>query len=206
MTAERRFNAAIFDLGGVLIDWNPRYLYAKLFPGDEEAMERFLAEVTTGAWNSQMDAGRPFADAIAELQLEHPHEAELIGAYFERWPEMLGGVNAETAAIIGELRERGLNLFALSDWSAETFPKTREWAAELALFDDIQISGEARLTKADPGAFELALRRFAVTPQETFFVDDVAPNVEAARRAGLTAIEFTDAPALRATLNEMGVL
>ena len=107
------FNAAIFDLGGVFIDWNPRYLYRSLFPGDEEGMERFLSEVTTGPWNRQMDAGKPFAEAVAELQREHPDQAELIAAYWDRWPEMLGKVNLETAAIVRDLRSRGLRVFAL---------------------------------------------------------------------------------------------
>src|SRR3954453_20434987 len=141
--------AAIFDLGGVFIDWNPRHLYRKLFAGDEAAMEKFLAEVTTGDWNLGMDVGRPFSEAVAELQREHPEQADLIAAYHERWPEMLGEVNRETAQIVRDLRDRGLSVYALSNWSAETFPHARRAARELELFDDILISGEIRVTKPD---------------------------------------------------------
>ena len=206
MSESGHFNAAIFDLGGVFIDWNPRYLYRSLFPGDEAGMERFLSEVTSGAWNRQMDAGKPFAEAIEELQREHPDKAELIAAYWDRWPEMLGKVNHETAAIVRDLRRRGLRVFALSDWSAETFPHAKRVAKELALFEDIQISGEALLTKPDRRAFELAARRFRVDPTRTVFVDDIADNVDAAREVGFTAIRFTTAAELRDRLTEFKVL
>src|SRR4051794_36022492 len=185
--------AAIFDLGGVFIDWNPRYLYRKLFGDDEAGMETFLTDVTSGEWNLRMDAGRPFAEAVAELQREHPEQADLIAAYHERWPEMLGEVNQDTAQIVRDLRARGLRVYALSNWSAETFPHARRVAKELELFDDILISGEMRLIKPDPRAFAHAAERFGVDPAATFFVDDVATNVAAARTAGFTAIQFTDA-------------
>ena len=203
---ERQFTAAIFDLGGVLIDWNPRHLYRKLFPGDDQGMEQFLAEVTTPAWNSKQDAGRPFVEAIAELQEAHPDKAGLIAAYLERWPETIGGVNAATADIIRDLKARSLRVFALSDWSAETFPKARTLVAELALFDDILTSGEARMTKPNPAIFKLALQRFRLRATESFFVDDVQANVDGARAAGMTAFLFTDAAALRGTLDRIGVL
>ncbi|HEY7025739.1 MAG TPA: HAD family phosphatase [Candidatus Limnocylindrales bacterium] len=206
MRESRHFKAAILDLGGVFIDWNPRHLYRSLFPDDEAGMERFLAQVTTAAWNHELDAGRPFAEAIAELQREHPDKADLIAAYRDRWPEMLGEVNLETAAIVRDLRSRGLRVFALSNWSAETFPHARAVAQELALFDDIQISGEARITKPDPRAFELAVTRFKVDPRETLFVDDMQANVDAAAVLGFTGIRFTSATALRDTLARLGVL
>src|SRR3954453_10890091 len=198
--------AAIFDLGGVFIDWNSCHLYRKLFAGDEAAMEKFLAEVTTGDWNLRMDAGRPFAVAVAELQREHPEQADLIAAYHERWPEMLGEVNQDTAQIVRDLQARGLRVYALSNWSAETFPHARLVAKELELFDDILISGEMRLIKPDPRAFAYAAGRFGVDPAATFFVDDVAANVDAARTAGFTAIQFTDAAELRSELVRRGVL
>ena len=204
--AEKTFTAAIFDLGGVFIDWNPRYLYRALFPDDVLGMERFLAHVTTAAWNRQMDAGKPFAQAIAELQREHPDDAHLIAAYWDRWPEMLGEVNQDTATIVREVRERGLRVFALTDWSAETFHHARQLAPELALFEDIQVSGEEKLTKPDPRTFARAAERFGVDPRTTFFTDDVSANVEGARKAGFTAIQFTGAEALRATLRDLRVL
>jgi 2-haloacid dehalogenase len=200
------YTAAIFDLGGVFIDWNPRYLYRKLFADDEAAMEKFLGEVTTSAWNLQMDAGKTFAEAVAELQREHPDQTDLIAAYHERWPEMLGEVNADTAQIVRELCRRGLHVYALSNWSAETFPYARDVARELELFDDILISGEMRLTKPDARAFAHAAERFGVDPATTFFVDDVAANVAAARDAGFTGFLFSTAADLRADLTELGIL
>jgi 2-haloacid dehalogenase len=199
------YTAAIFDLGGVLIDWNPRHLYRKLFH-DEAQMERFLAEVTTAEWNGELDAGRSFAEAIADLQRSHPDRAELIAAYWERWPEMLGDVNRDTAEIVRELKARGVRVFALSEWSAETFHHARAYAHDLSLFEDIQISGEVGMTKADPRAFALAARRFDVTPATTVFIDDVAANVESARNAGFTGIRFTTANGLREELTKLGLL
>jgi len=199
------YTAAIFDLGGVFIDWNPRNLYRQLFD-DEVAMETFLAEVTTSDWNRDLDGGRSFAEAIAALQLEHPEHADLIAAYWDRWPEMLGDVNAGTVAIVRELRGRGVRVYALSDWSAETFPLAKDVAGDLAVFEDVQISGEVGMTKADPRAFELATRRFRVDPGRTVFIDDVTANVESARRAGFTAIQFTSAEQLRDELTQLGLL
>jgi 2-haloacid dehalogenase len=201
-----RFSAGIFDLGGVLIDWDPRHLYRKFFPGDEAGMERFLAETVSPAWNREMDSGRSFQEAINELKAEHPDEAEMIQAYRDRWLEMLGEVDAGTTQILRDLRRRGLRLYALSNWSAETFTIAREMIAELALFDDILVSGEARLLKPDPELFEMACRRFAVEPEQAFFVDDIALNVEGARSVGLTAIQFTDPASLRRELEQLQVL
>jgi len=206
MSGHKRLRAGIFDLGGVLIDWNPRHLYRKLFPADETGMERFLAEVTTSQWNRQMDAGRPFAEAIAELEQIHPEQSGLIRSYFQRWPEMLGDVDAETAAVVRDVKARGLRVFALSDWSAETFDMAHDRVPELSLFDDIVISGRMGMTKPDSRLFALACERFAVEPTEAFFVDDLPGNVEGAQRFGLTGIEFSSADQVRARLVELGVL
>lgn len=206
MNHASRFGAAIFDLGGVLIDWNPRHVYRKLFAGDEPGMERFLAETVSMEWNREIDRGRSFQEAIDELKTKHPDRADLIQAYKDRWPEMLGAVDAGTAQIIRDVRERGLGVFALSNWSAETFATGRTMVAEFALFDDILISGDARLLKPDRAIYELACRRFGVAPTQTFFVDDIAANVEGARAVGLTAIQFTDSASLRTALHDLGVL
>lgn len=200
------YTSVIFDLGGVLIDWNPRYLYRRFFVDDEPGLERFLAEVTTSEWNRGLDGGRSFAEAIADLQQQHPHRAELIAMYWDRWPEMLGGVNDATAAVVRELKKRGVPVFALSDWSAETFPLAKSVVPELDLFDDIQISGEAGMTKIDPRAFALAIERFKIDPARTVFIDDAPVNIDNARAAGLTAIRFTGADQLRSELTRLGML
>lgn len=168
-------------------------------------MERFLAEVTTPAWNHELDAGRSFAEAIADLQRAHPEQADLIAAYWDRWHEMVGAVNGDTAQIVRELRELGLHVYALSNWSAETYPRTLPLAPQLGLFEDVLLSGEAKVAKPDPRAFELAIERFRVDPARTVYVDDIPANVEAGRRAGLTALLFTDATTLRAALRDLGI-
>ena len=206
MAAPHRFAAGIFDLGGVLIDWDPRYLYRKLFPDDEDAMESFLAEVTTQAWNQQMDAGRAWHEAIAELKQLHPEKADLIQAYWDRWPEMLGEVDSDVAQIIRDVRDAGLRVYAISNWSAETFSIAQAIVPELSLFDDRVISGEEQLIKPDPEIFLLACRRFGVSPGEAFFVDDFPENVEAARTVGMTALQFTGAADLRQALEKLSVL
>src|SRR6201996_7873495 len=111
---------AVFDLGGVLVDWNPRYLYRKLFPGDDAAMEHFLANVCTDAWNVQQDAGRSLADAYAALAGDHPDKKHLIEAWGARFDEMMSGAIEDSVAILAELRARRTPLYALSNWSAET--------------------------------------------------------------------------------------
>jgi 2-haloacid dehalogenase len=198
--------AIVFDLGGVLIDWDPRYLYRSLFPGDETGMERFLAEVTTPDWNSEQDAGRPWAEAVDLLAAEHPHHRELIEAYWRRWPETLGDALDGTVAILDELRGTGVRLFALSNWSGETFPLARPRYPFLNWFDGIVISGDEGVAKPDARVFHVLLDRHGLVPAETVFIDDAPANVEAAAALGMRAIRFTGADALRDELAELGVL
>jgi 2-haloacid dehalogenase len=197
--------AIVFDLGGVLIDWNPRYLYRKLFNGDEAGMERFLSEICTPAWNGQQDAGRPFAEAVAELSARHPQHRELIEAYHRRWNEMLGGAIEGTVEILEALHARQHYLCALSNWSAETFPIARDCFSFLNRFRTIVLSGEERLIKPAPAIFEVLLRRIGRTAEECLFIDDVPANTEVARRLGMRAIEFVSPRDLRLRLREHGI-
>jgi 2-haloacid dehalogenase len=200
-----RITAVVFDLGGVLIDWNPRFLYRKLFDGDEAAMERFLAEVCTLEWNGELDAGRPFAEGVAELAALHPDQADLIRAYHSRWEEMLGDGFPETVAIMREVKTAGLRTFALSNWSAETFPVTRPRYPFLAEFDGILISGEAGVRKPDEAIFRQFLTRFGLAPEATVFIDDWDLNIETAARLGMITIQFVDAATLRSDLRRLGL-
>lgn len=201
-----RPTAVVFDLGGVLIDWDPRYLYRSMFDGDEAAMDRFLAEVTTPHWNRQQDAGRPWAEAVESLSREHPERRELIYAFWLRWTETLGEAIDPTVEILGELRSAGLRLFALSNWSAETFPLARPRYPFLEWFEGIVVSGEVRLVKPDPGIFRHLLERYGLDPASTVFIDDSEANVRAARRLGMTGIHFKDAQGLRRDLTALGLL
>jgi len=195
----------VFDLGAVLIDWNPRYLYRGLID-DPDEMERFLAEVTTSAWNHEQDRGRRWADAVAELTERHPAHAELIRAYHERWPEMLGDAIHETVAILAELRDAGIALYALTNWSSETWPVAIERFPFLAWFRGIVVSGHVGAAKPEPAAFQALIERHGVAPGDSVFIDDQPANVKAAERLGFTAIRYTDPAALRAELEDRGLL
>lgn len=197
-------SVAVFDLGGVLVDWNPRYLYRKLFAGDEGAMEHFLANVCTPSWNAQQDAGRPFAEACASLKLEHPSQAQLIDAWFERQAEMLAGPIAGTVEILADLRARGVSLYALSNWSAETFPIAWERFEFLRWFQGILLSAQVRLIKPDPQIFKAFFETFAVDPVQAAYIDDMRINVEAATALGMHGILFTTPAALRRELVKLG--
>ena len=202
---EARFDTVVFDLGGVLIDWNPRYLYRQLFD-DEAAMERFLAEVCTPQWNEQQDAGRPWREAVAVLSAQYPQHAALIDAYHTRWPEMLGGAMAPSVAVLDELRARGVRLYALTNWSQETFPLAWERFDFLRGFEGIVVSGSEGLIKPDPAIFQLTIDRFGLVPARTVYIDDSPRNVAAAAAMGMHALHFHDAHALRAALVHGGLL
>ena len=197
---------AVFDLGGVLIDWDPRHLYRKLFNGDTPAMEEFLATVCTQSWNEQQDAGRPFADACASLKLVHPHKAQLIDAWFLRYDEMLAGPISGSVDILTKLNSLRVPLYALSNWSAETFPAALKRFEFLQWFRGVMLSGEAKLLKPDPRIFKLFLEIFAIDPALTVYIDDHGPNVEAAMALGMHGILFTGAAALRTELIGLGLL
>jgi 2-haloacid dehalogenase len=151
--AEPKRDCVVFDLGGVLIDWDPRHLYRKLFAEDEAAMEHFLATVCTHEWNRCQDAGRSFAEGARLLKAEHPDQAELIDAYAVRFDEMMPGPIAGSVEILAELKERGTPLYGLTNFSAETYPPTFERFALLRWFDGILVSGEVQLIKPDPRIF-----------------------------------------------------
>jgi len=195
----------LFDLGGVLIDWNPRHLYRRMF-SDEAAMEQFLATVCTQTWNEEQDAGRPFHETVELLVARHPQHAREIRAYDLRWGEMMRDGIEESVAILGELRVGGVPLFALTNWSAEKFPLARDRFAFLAWFDGILVSGEEKLKKPDPRIFQLAVRRFGLDPTRTLYVDDAEKNIAAAARLGFKTHHFVEAEALRKRLIACGLL
>jgi 2-haloacid dehalogenase len=195
--AKTRRSIVVFDLGGVLIDWDPRHLYRKLFAGDETAMENFLATVCTHEWNRRQDAGRSFAEGARLLKAEHPNKAELIDAYGARFHEMMSGPIAGSVEILAELRARGTPLYLLSNFSAETFPPAFERFDFLRWFRGMVISGEVGVIKPDLRIYEIMLARFAIDPYRAVYIDDVAVNAEAAAGMGIHGIHFTTPAALR---------
>lgn len=197
-------DTVVFDLGGVLVDWDPRYLYRTLFD-DEAAMERFLAEVCTPEWNLAQDAGRPWAEAVAVLSAQHPQHAEHIAAYRTRWLDTLRGPIQPTVDLLGELREQGVRLYALTNWSQETFPLARERFDFLGWFEGIVVSGEEQLIKPDPEIFQRLIQRYAIEPARTLYIDDSLRNVAAAEALGMHGWHFQGADALRARMRALGL-
>ena len=196
----------MFDLGGVLLDWNPRHLYRKLFPGDETAMEQFLANVCTTEWNQRQDAGRSFADAARELLPHHAEKLELIEAFGKRFDEMIAGAIQGSVDLLRELKERDVPLYAITNWSAETFPPQRARFPFLAWFDGIVVSGMEGVIKPDPRIFHVLFERYGVDPRASVFIDDVAGNATAAEALGIRGIHFRSPEQLRLELVAVGLL
>lgn len=197
-------SALLFDLGGVLIRWDPRRLFRGLFPGDPAAMEQFLATVCTPAWNAAQDGGRSIAEGVAVLTAAHPAHATHIAAYYDRWEEMLGGEIAENVALVQQIAATGRPMFAITDWSAETFPIARRRYAVLDLFHGIVVSGEERCLKPSAEIFAVARRRFGLVPAETTFIDDSRENYHGARRLGYDGVHYRTPVQLRAELATRG--
>jgi 2-haloacid dehalogenase len=195
----------VFDLGMVLIDWDPRHLYRKIFENEAE-MEWFLAHVCTGAWNLEQDRGRPWPEAISEAMARHPDYAKHIHLFRERWMEMVPGAIPGSVAILEELHGKGRPLYALTNWAGDTFRETRARFPFLNLFRDIVVSGDERLIKPDPAIFEILTRRNGLNPEQCLFIDDSLKNVRGAEEAGWHGVHFTSPESLRANLAARGLL
>lgn len=201
-----RPDCVVFDLGGVLVEWDPRHLYRRLLP-DDEAVEAFLAEIGFDEWNHAMDAGEgTWSEAVAALAARHPHHRELIAAYPARFLETLAGAIDGSVTLLGELHRRGTRLVALTNWAAETFAMARGEMPFLDQFEAVVVSGEERVAKPDPAVFDLVVRRFGLDPTRTLLVDDRMVNVEAAAAAGWQAVRFTGPEQLRGDLTRLGLL
>jgi len=196
----------VFDFGGVLLDWNPRHLYRKLFNGDSVAMENFLAEISFVEWNLEQDKGRPFAKGIAELSQRFPHYAAFINAYDERWEESIAGPIPDTVEILHLLKQKGHALFGLSNWSSETFNRIRSKYDFLHWFDWIVISGEIKLAKPDPGIYNILLDRANESAEKCLFIDDSEVNITAAKELGFMTIHFKSPQQLKRDLSRRGLL
>ena len=195
----------VFDIGGVLLDWDPRYLYRKLFD-DETAMETFLSTVCTPAWNRRLDGGMTFDQGVDELVARFPDQADMITAYRDRWEEMIPAALDDTVALFEELADAGHTLYAITNFAAETFLKARAMFPFLNRFDDIVVSGEVRALKPEPDIYRTLLDRNGLIAGDCLFIDDVQENVDGALAVGMQAVQFTDAGALRAELGRHGML
>jgi 2-haloacid dehalogenase len=196
----------IFDLGGVLIDWNPAYVFDKLIE-DETKRKQFFAEICTSEWNEEQDAGRSLKEATQLLVEKHPEWQESIEAFYGRWEEMLGGPIHETVEIFRRLKESGkYKFYALTNWSAELFPIALQKYDFLHWFDGRLVSGEEKTRKPSPQFYQLLLDRFNINKEEAIFIDDNLRNAKAAEALGIPTIRFESPAQLHAELAKRGIL
>jgi len=195
----------IFDLGGVLIDWNPEYVFREVIP-DPERRQYFFDHICTHDWNVEQDAGRRISVATQLLVDQHPEWESEIRAFYGRWEEMLGGPIPDTVELLRELRDRGEHrLLALTNWSNETFPVALERYDFLQWFEGIVVSGDEQTRKPFPDIYQTLLSRYEVDPAQAVFIDDAIKNVEGAENVGIRGIHFKNAAELRQIFLEWNV-
>jgi 2-haloacid dehalogenase len=197
-------SAVVFDLGGVLIDWNPRYLYRQLF-GDPGEMEDFLARICTDDWHRAHDLGADITASCQRLAALHPGYRDAIMAWASRGEEMAAGQFDETVDVLSSVKAAGVPCYALSNMEPEAFSIRRARFAFMTWFDGQVISGQEGVAKPDPRIFEILLSRYALVPSATVFVDDVQRNVDAAHALGINAVRYTGAGQLRRDLRGFGI-
>jgi 2-haloacid dehalogenase len=200
-----RIDSVVFDVGGVLLDWDPEYLYRQLIADDDER-RWFLTEVCSPEWNAAQDAGRTWADATFEVSARFPEHTALIDAYAERWEEMVSGPIAGSVAVLEDLREAGVPNYALTNFSAEKWEVAKDRWGFLEGFDGEVVSGVVGVTKPDPEIYRILLDRYRLEPARTFYTDDLVSNVESARQSGIASELFVDASTMRRQLIDLGVL
>ena len=201
---EQRQTIPVFDIGNVLIRWDPRSLYRKLIPDDRER-EDFLTRICPGEWNLEMDGGKPFAQAIAERIALFPEKADLIRAFDERWLETVDGAIEESVAILEELRGLRIPTYAITNFSREKFAVARQHYPFLGCFDGIVVSAHERMVKPDRRIYELLCSRHGLAAPDCLFIDDSAPNVAGALAVGMRGHQFTAPKRLRAELKAAGL-
>jgi 2-haloacid dehalogenase len=200
----QQVTTVVFDLGGVLIDWNPRYLYRQLF-ADRGEMEDFLARICTAGWHHAHDLGEDVRQSCERLARQHPGYRDMIMAWAERNEEMIRGQFDETVAVLAALKKSGLRCLALSNMEPAAFTARQSRFAFMGWFDGCVISGIEGVAKPDRRIFDILLRRYQLEPSATVFVDDLADNVTVARQLGLLAVRYTSAGRLRHQLRSLGL-
>ncbi|MBV9536127.1 MAG: HAD family phosphatase [Solirubrobacterales bacterium] len=205
MNGSSPIEAVVFDVGGVLLDWDPRHLYRKVFD-DQRAMEEFLAEVCTLEWHAQHDRGAPIEESCSELVATHPEHADPIWAWARRSEEMIAGPIDETVTIVRELKDTGLACYLLTNMETHTWPLRLARFPFLGWFDGAVVSGFEGVAKPDLEIFERLLARFALVPQRTVFIDDSPANIDAARQLAIQAIHFRSPAQLRESLADIGLV
>lgn len=201
-----RIDTIIFDLGGVLLDWNPAYVYREVFNGDEEKVDWFLNTICTHDWNVEQDAGRTILEATETLTSQYPQYEDWIRIFYDRWEDMLGGEIKDTVVLLNKLKKANNHrLYALTNWSAETFPVAFKRYDFLQHFEGILVSGSEKTRKPFPKIYEIILDRYQINPTSSVFIDDNYENVAAAESFGIRGIQFQNAQQLAKELITLGV-
>jgi len=195
----------IFDFGGVLVDWNPRYLFKDIF-NDDEKMEHFLANICTDSWNIQQDAGRTLADGTRILQEKFPEESEMIQQFYDGWEVMLKDQIPENTKLLSQFDREKFRLWGLTNWSGETFPIALERFDFFKEFEGIVVSGDEKMIKPNEDIYLLLLERYSLKAEESIFIDDNYNNIIAANTLGFQTIHFTENVNLEKRLQELGLL
>jgi 2-haloacid dehalogenase len=200
-----KYNTVVFDFGGVLIDWDRRYLYKKVFE-DEEEMEWFLRNVCSDGWNNLQDEGIPFSESIPELQMEFPEYCDKIAMYESRWSEMVGGEISGSVEILREIQAKNFLVYGLTNWGADTFPIVLKQFEFLRNLDGIVVSGDEKKVKPYPEIYQILIDRYQIKPESCIFIDDNYVNIESAKKIGFKAIQFVSPKSLREHLMLLKVL
>ncbi|MDD6252918.1 MAG: HAD family hydrolase [Candidatus Cryptobacteroides sp.] len=195
----------IFDFGAVLVDWNPHHVFDSYF-GDRDKAEWFITHICDSKWNAQMDCGKPFAQGVAELAAVHPEWKKEIELYWRNWKGMMGGPIPGMLELVRELKDSGLKIYGLTNWSAETFYTIVDEYPVFSLLDGKVVSGEEKLIKPDPAIYRLLLDRYSLDPSESIFVDDNPANVETASTLGIKGIRFISAGQVRKEFESLGII
>lgn len=197
-------DVVVFDLGGVLLDWDREHLYRRLIP-DEAERRWFLDEIVSMEWNAELDRGLPFDVGVEQLAGRHPEHRDLILAYRDRWDEMVPGDIPGTVDVLRDLVGAGIRCLGLTNFSAETFGRIEARFGWLDLLAGIVVSGREGVVKPEQAIFDLLCRRHHVEPRRAAFVDDSAANVAAARSAGFVGVAYVSPDALRGELAALGL-
>lgn len=199
-------DTVVFDLGGVLIDWNPRYLYRKIFSSEEE-ITWFMTNICTSEWNDLQDAGRSFSDATEDLVKKFPEHELPIRAWYGRFPETISGAIQPTVDVLNRIKQKKAHrLYALTNWSAESFPWARQNFEFLSWFEGIVVSGAEKTRKPYADFYHILLNRYNIDPARAVFIDDNVKNIQGANEVGLNTIHFTSASELEKELATLGIL
>jgi len=200
-----KIETIIFDLGGVLVDWNPEYVYLNELNGDRKKMQWFFDNICTSSWNEEQDGGYPMADATEERINLFPKYKKLIKMFYGRWEEMLKGEIGETVEILHKLKRKKFKLIALTNWSAETFPVAVKKFKFLKLFDGIVVSGKVKMLKPFPEIYNYTLKKYGLIANKSIFIDDRISNVDGAIKCGINGIQFVSPKNLIIALKKYGI-